>query len=59
MYYSEYFNVFEYVDGTSHKIKKVGRILAKLLKLQQKGKPIITETFHLVTKVFEDGSFSR
>ena len=29
MYYSEYFNIFEYLVWTSHEIKKVGGILAK------------------------------
>ena len=29
MYCSEYFNVFEYLNWTSHEIRKVGGILAK------------------------------
>ena len=57
MYYSEYFNVFEYLVWTSHEIKKVGGILAK--PAPKKGKTITTETLHLVTKVYEDDNFSR
>ena len=57
MYCSEYFNVFEYLVGTSHEIKKVGVILAK--PAPKKVKPITTKTLHLVTNVYEDGSFSR
>ena len=29
MYYSEYFNIFEYLVLTTHEIKKLGEILAK------------------------------
>ena len=29
IYYSEYFNIFEYLVWTSHEINKVGEILAK------------------------------
>ena len=54
MYYSEYFNIFEYLIWTS---KKVGETLAK--PGTKKGKAIITEILHLVTTVFEDGIFSR
>ena len=57
MYYSEYFNVFEYLVWTSHEIKKVCGILAK--PASRKGKTITTETLHLVTSVYEDDNFSR
>ena len=57
MYCSEYFNVFEYLVGTSHEIKKVGVILGK--PAPKKGKSITTKTLHLVTNVYEDDSFSR
>ena len=57
MYCSECFNILEYFVSTSHEIKKVGEILANLLL--KKGKPIITETFHLVTNGFEYDNFSR
>ena len=53
MYYSEYFNVFEYLVWTSHAMKKVGGILAK--PALKKGKTITTETLHLVRNVYEDG----
>ena len=56
MYCSEYFNVFEYLVWTSHKIKKVGGILAKPAPKKRK---TITETLHLATKVYEDDNFSR
>ena len=56
MYCSEYFDILEYLVGTSHEIKKVGEILAK--PAPEKGKAIITETLHLVTNVFEDDNFS-
>ena len=36
MYCSEYFNVFEYLVWTSHEIKKVGGILAKLAPKKRK-----------------------
>ena len=57
IYCSEYFNIFEYLVWTSHEIKKVGGILAKLAP--KKGKSITTETLHLVTNVYEDENFSR
>ena len=57
MYFSEYFNVFEYLVWTSNEIKKVGGILAK--PAPKKGKTITTETLHLVTNVYEDDNFSR
>ena len=57
MYCSEYFNVFEYLIWTSHKIKKVGGILAKIAP--KKGKVIITDTLHLVTNVYENENYSR
>ena len=57
MYCWEYFNVFEYLVWTSHEIKKVAGILAKLAP--KKGKTITTETLHLVTNVYEDDNFSR
>ena len=57
MYCSEYFNIFEYLVWTSHEIKKVGGILAK--PAPKKGKTITTETFHLVTNVYEDDNFGR
>ena len=57
MYCSEYFNVFEYVVLTSHKIKKEGKILAK--PALKKGRSITTEMLHLVTNVYEDDNFSR
>ena len=56
MYCSDYFNEFEYLVLTSHKIKKVGGILAKPAP---KKRETITETLHLVTKVYEDDNFSR
>ena len=56
MYCSDYFNEFEYLVLTSHKIKKVGGILAKPAPKKRK---TITETLHLVTKVYEDDNFSR
>ena len=57
MYCSEYFYAFEYVVWTSHEIKKVDRMLAK--PVAKKGKTITTETFHLVTNVYEDDNFSK
>ena len=57
MYCSEYFNVFECVVWTSHEIKKVDRMLAK--PAPKKGKTITTETFHLVTNIYEDDNFSK
>ena len=57
MYCSKYFNDFENLVWTSHEIKKVGRILAKLAP--KKGKPITTETLHLVTNVYKVENFSR
>ena len=57
MHRSKYFNVFEYLVCTSHQIKNVGRILAKLAP--KKGKTISTETLYLVTNVYEDEKFSR
>ena len=57
MYCSEYFNVFECLVCTSHEIKKVAGILAKLAP--KKGKTITTETLGLVTNVYEDANFSR
>ena len=53
MYCSEYFNIFEYLVWTSHKIKKVGEILGKPAPKKS------TETLHLVTNIYEDESFSR
>ena len=50
MYYSEHFNIFEYLVWTSHEIKKVGDILAK--PAPKKGRTITNETIHLVTTVF-------
>ena len=35
-YCSEYFNVFEYLAGASHEIKKVGGMLAQKLLLKRK-----------------------
>ena len=55
MYFSEYFNVFEYLVWTSHEIKKVVGILAKTAS--KKGKTITTETLHLVTNVYENDNF--
>ena len=57
MYFSKFFNVFEYLVWTSYEIKKVGGILAK--PAPKKGKTITTETLHLVTNVYEDDNFSR
>ena len=57
MYFSEYFNVFEYLVWTSHEIKKVVGILAETAS--KKGKTITTETLHLVTNVYENDNFSR
>ena len=57
MYYSEDFNVFEYLVLTSYEMKKVGGILAK--PAPEKGKTITTETLHLVTNVYKDDNFSR
>ena len=57
MYCSKYFNDFENLVWTSHEIKKVGGILAKLAP--KKGKPITTETLHLVTNVYKVENFSR
>ena len=57
MYCSEYFNVFKSLVWTSPKVKKVVEKLAK--PFPKKGKPIITETLHLVTHVYEDKHFSR
>ena len=57
MYCSEYFNVFEYLVWTSHKIKKVGGILAK--PAPKKEKTVTFETLYLVTIVYEDDSFCR
>ena len=57
MYCWAYFNIFECLVWISHKIKKVGEILAK--PAPKKGKAITTETLHLVTNVYEDGNFSR
>ena len=49
-YCSEYFNVFEYLVGASHEIKKVGEILAKTAP--KKRKTITTEILHLVAKIY-------
>ena len=57
MHCSEYFNAFEYLAWTLHEIKKIDGILAKTAS--KKGKTLTTETLHLVTKVYEDDSFSR
>ena len=57
MYCPEYFNIFEYLAWTSHKIKKVGGILAK--PATKKGKTITTETLYPVTNVYEDDNCSR
>ena len=57
MYCSEYFNVFEYLIWTSHEIKKVGGILAKLAPKKRKNTE--TEALHLGTNVYEDDNFSR
>ena len=46
MYCSEYFNVFEYLVGTSNEIKTLGGILAK--SDPKNGKTITTETLHLM-----------
>ena len=54
MYFSEYFNVFEYLIW----IKKVGGILAKPAP-KKKGKTIAIEILHLVTNVYEDENFSQ
>ena len=40
MYYSEYFNVSEYLAWTLHKIKKVGRTLAKPAFKKEKLSPL-------------------
>ena len=56
MYCPEYFNIFEYLAWTSHKIKKVGGILAK--PATKKGKTISTETLYPVTNVYEDDNCS-
>ena len=57
MHCLEYFNVFKYLVWTSHEIEKVSGILAK--PAPKKVKTITTETFHLVTNVYEDDNFSR
>ena len=57
MYCSKYFNDFENLVWTSHEIKNVGGILAK--PAPKKGKPITTETLHLVTNVYKVDNFSR
>ena len=57
MYFSEYFNVFEYLVWTSHEVKKVVGILGK--PAPKIGKTIINDTLNLVTNVYEDGNFSR
>ena len=57
MYFSEYFNVFEYLVWTSHEVKKVGGILGK--PAPKIGKTIINDTLNLVTNVYEDGNFSK
>ena len=46
MYCSEYFNVFEYLVGTSNETKTLGGILAK--SDPKNGKTITTETLHLM-----------
>ena len=56
MYCSKYFHIFEYLVRTLHEIKNVSEILAK--PAPKKGKAITNKTLHLVTNVFEDGSFS-
>ena len=56
IYCSEYFNVFEYFDWTSHEIKKLDGILAK--PAPKKGKTITTETPYLVINSYEDDNFS-
>ena len=56
MYCSKYFNDFENLVWTSHEIKKVGGILAK--PAPKRGKPITTETLHLVTNVYKVDNFS-
>ena len=56
MYCPEYFNISEYLAWTSHKIKKVGGILAK--PATKKGKTISTETLYPVTNVYEDDNCS-
>ena len=57
IYCSEYFNIFEYLVWTSHKIKKVPGILAK--PANQNRKIVTTETLHLATNVYGDDNFSR
>ena len=57
MYFTEYFNVFEYLVWTSHETKNVGETLAK--PAPKKGKTITIETLHLITNAFEDDNFSR
>ena len=57
MYCSEYVDVFEYLVWTSCDIKKVDKILAK--PAPKKGKTITTETFHLLTDIYEVDRFSR
>ena len=56
MYYSEYFNIFEYFAWTSHEIKKGDGILAK--SAPKKGKTITTEIPYLVINSYEDDNFS-
>ena len=56
-YCSEYYNVFEYLTWTTHKIKKIGGILAK--PAPKEGKFLTNELLHLVASVYEDESFSR
>ena len=56
-YYSEYYNVLEYLVWTAHEIKKVGGILAK--PALKKRKIIPSETLYLVTSISEDASSSR
>ena len=57
MYWSEYFNVFEYPVWTLDEIKNVGELLIK--PVPKKGKTITNETLHLVTNIYEDDNFSR
>ena len=57
MYYSKYFNILEYLLELHMKSKNQEKYQQNLFL--KKGKPIIIETLHLVTNVFEDDNVSR
>ena len=57
MYCSEYFNILEYLFELHMKSKNQEKY--QQILLLKKGKPIIIETLHLVTNVFEDDNVSR